>query len=205
MNSRLTATDIVDGVNLRKLRALESKFTHWQTYAAEAAGHTRRLRLGASKPLRVLDLGSAFGYFCRACTLLGHDAEGVDDLAVAPVYRVATGLLGVYVHAHRVSVEKPLPDTVTGLYDLITMHCFGLPCCSRQEFKRPIGAEFWPVYAETISQILRRLKPGGLFDSIIHYDRVGWLCDRMKWAKMVGDRGTGSIEGNIVQVKIREG
>jgi len=75
------------------------------------------LRLHEEQELRILDLGTGFGYFPAIARALGHRIAALD--LPDPLYTEVTGLLGVPVRHHRVEYDVPLPDFGTR-FDLVT-------------------------------------------------------------------------------------
>ena len=84
----------------------------------------RALRLGLhrphKKPLRILDLGTGFGYFPYVARFYNHDIHGV-DLPDDPLFVGAQTFFEIPVTHARIDInaEKILPD-LGARYDLIT-------------------------------------------------------------------------------------
>ncbi len=83
----------------------------------------RDLELDLGRRQRVLDIGSGTGYFLYICSLLGHDAVGI-DLDEMPMFNEMITLLGVDRRIWRIEAFVPLPDL--GRFDVVTAYqiCF---------------------------------------------------------------------------------
>lgn len=121
------------------------------SWLAEAMRIAREIGLESSMPLRILDIGSGFGYFQLACRELGHDAMGL-DIADEMICK-ATESLGVPCVLCAVQPGGVLPTQLAN-YDLITI--FGV------NFKYHDGT-YWDSrdYRFLATQIEGILNPGG--------------------------------------------
>jgi len=54
-----------------------------------------------------------------------------------------------------------------------------------------------------IEEVIQRMKPRGIIDNVIHYDRVSWLADSGRWKTLIGDRGLVICNHNFVQVRLK--
>ena len=107
------------------------------------------LDLGARK--RVLDIGSGSGYFLYICSLLGHDAVGI-DLDNYPMFTETTGLLGVQRSIWRVQEFVPLPDLGPN-FDVITAHMI---CFNGHKSEALWGPREWGFFLDDLSRRLTR-------------------------------------------------
>ena len=107
------------------------------------------LDLGARK--RVLDIGSGSGYFLYICSLLGHDAVGI-DLDNYPMFTETTQLLGVQRSIWRVQEFVPLPD-LGPKFDVITAH---MMCFNGHKSEALWGPREWGFFLDDLSCHLTR-------------------------------------------------
>ena len=111
----------------------------WAVNAASVLKEAKSHGLGAGR-LRLLDVGSGHGFFLEQCVALGMDARGIETSPHAVTYSREKMKLDVR--------EMPL-DTLpeNELYDVITL--WGV-------------LEHVPQPLETMRQVLRHLRPGGM-------------------------------------------
>ncbi len=100
------------------------KYLDWRTWLAANVRRIRDLELDRGRRRRVLDIGCGNGYFLYICTLLGHDAVGL-DIGDMKMFTEMTRLLGVRRVEWRIEAFQPLPD-LGAPFDAITAHliCF---------------------------------------------------------------------------------
>ena len=91
------------------------------------------------RPLRILDIGTGFGYFPFLCQSFGHVAVGL-DLDMRDMYNDAIRILGVDRRTWRVEAYQPLPD-LGEKFDVVTafMICFD----NHGDKSEPWGIEEW--------------------------------------------------------------
>lgn len=96
-----------------------AKFANNATiWEAEADKALARFRMDRARGLRVLDIGSGYGYFLLACRRVGHEAVGID--APDPVIEGAARILDAEYIPHRITESDLLP-TGLGMFDVATM------------------------------------------------------------------------------------
>ncbi len=105
------------------------------------------LDLGARR--RILDIGSGTGYFLYICTLLGHDAVGI-DLDNYPMFAETTQLLGVRRTTWRVEAFTPLPD-LGPKFDVITAHMI---CFNGHKSEALWGPREWEFFLDDLKRHL---------------------------------------------------
>jgi len=100
------------------------KYADVQTHVLRQARAAVGLGLHRRFPLRVLDIGSGFGYFLAVAQFLGHQVTGVDlpraSGQVAAFYEDACKLLGVRRVDWVVRPDAEVPPLAAGPFDLIT-------------------------------------------------------------------------------------
>jgi SAM-dependent methyltransferase len=171
LRQRLAARRIRQGIDRAAFQALreryraehpeayESKYWSLDQQLRKNVRRAFRLRLHRTRPgLRILDLGTGFGYFPLVCRHYGHHAVGtdLDDWAGLHLYRDVTALLGVERLIAPIVAGQPLPD-LGGRFDLVT----GFACL----FDRPPGEPRWgraqwESFVEDLAS--RHLEPGGM-------------------------------------------
>ncbi len=144
----------------RQIMALESKYSghpmakfcrHPETWYAGADAIARSMGLHHGLPERILDIGSGFGYFVKACGDLGHTIYGLD--VPEPVIDEAMEILGIKGTLHEINAFERLSGIV-GDFHLITT--FGV------NFKRDSGLYWGPSpYVFLADDVRSRLRPGG--------------------------------------------
>lgn len=139
--------------------AYESKYWSLDQQLRKNVRRAHRLRLHRTRPdLRILDIGTGFGYFPLVCRHYGHRALGtdLDDWAGLHLYQDVTTLLGVERVVAPIVGGQPLP-TFGGRFDLVT----GFACLfNRPPGQRPWGAAEWEYFVEDLAS--RHLEPGGM-------------------------------------------
>lgn len=113
----------------------------------------RELELDYSAPLRVLDLGCGAGYFLYICSMLGHDALGL-DVDELPMFRELTNLLCVPRRIARIEAFQPLPDFARK-FDLITAY---LICFNNHKSERLWRPAEWDFF---LADVATHLSPNG--------------------------------------------
>lgn len=170
LRQRLDALRIRSGVDRAAFRALRERYRaeHPEAYESKYWSLDRqlrknvrrayRLRLHRTPPgLRILDLGTGFGYFPLVCRHYGHHVLGtdLDDWAGLHLYRDVTTLLGVERVVAPIVGGQPLPD-LGRRFHLVT----GFACLfHRSPGRPPWGAAEWEVFVEDL--VARHLEPGG--------------------------------------------
>ena len=115
------------------------------------------LGLDRSPRLRVLDLGSGFGYFLYACRFLGHHPVGVyyEDgnypFAVR-CYSRSIATLQLERVLHRITTD-PLPAEIGGAFDLVTAYQV---CFDDHESDSRWGAEEWRQMLSSLKSFIHR-------------------------------------------------
>ena len=195
----LRASDITQGIDTRTLELLPRqypvaeqiksahrlKFCNWHRASQDAVDYVYQIGLDNNHPKRMLDVGCGFGYFVRACILLGHDITGID--LEDEVHGRVWDILQVRPHVRDCVLEytKMLPVDLKE-FDLITMMGFGLP--------RYMPLNDWHHYRRPIQDILSRLKPGGRFWALENVGRY-WKYVLQAWKLLIGKRGRVTIKG----------
>lgn len=205
----MTLDELLQDVDLARLEGLHHRYKHgpdknpswlkfldWRQYGKDAidwadqVGLTRR----AVRPLDVLDVGCGVGWFVRTAMLCGHQATGldIDD----PFYGEAWDILGIDVARHGIVAGQPIP---VGEFDVITMFGFGLP----RQCKDGPSAVGWAPYSQMILELLRHLRPGGLWFASINTGR-DWLFNQRHWQGIAGSVG-GRLDMGDTVFQIRKG
>ena len=152
-------------------------------------------------PLRILDIGCGFGYFCSVGLALGHYVTGLDlhDSMV----RQGAAILNVQYVGHEIRRYKPLPSLLTG-YDLITM--FGV------NLRGPSG-NYWShhQYAFLALDLCDRLKSGGRWmlrpnvrDFDTHDLSKRFIFDVLAWADAIDHFAEVQIDDRQIVVTKRK-
>lgn len=163
---------------------------------AEAMKIAKRIGLDKGPPLKILDIGTGFGYFQLACQELGHDTTGL-DIPDDAVWR-ATDILGVLCVLHMIQAYDPLPEILSG-YDLIAT--FGV------NFRRDDETYWGPdEYTFFAADIRKRLRPGGRW--ILRPNQtdepdspIALLMDPAWWREVAGHRATVTISTHEVEIQ----
>lgn len=150
------------------------------------------LDLGARK--RVLDIGSGSGYFLYICSLLGHDAVGI-DLDNYPMFTETTELLGVRRSIWRVEAFAPLPD-LGPKFDVITAHMI---CFNGHKSEALWGPRQWGFFLDDLS---RRLTRRGRIWLELNREFDG-TCYTPELKEYFEKRGAEVKEGRVVFSSIR--
>ncbi len=150
------------------------------------------LDLGARK--RVLDIGSGSGYFLYICSLLGHDAVGI-DLDNYPMFTETTQLLGVQRSIWRVQEFVPLPD-LGPKFDVITAHMI---CFNGHKSEALWGPREWGFFLDDLS---RRLTRRGRIWLELNREFDG-TCYTPQLKEYFEKRGAEVKEGRVVFSSIR--
>lgn len=99
------------------------KYADLEKYVRENLRRILMLELEKRPPMRILDLGSGFGWFLFVARYFGHQGIGIDvhDEAVAHcrMFDESFGILGLERTIHRITPASPLPD-LDGKFDLVT-------------------------------------------------------------------------------------
>lgn len=138
------------------------KFSDMQDHIRRNIGYYLSTEAGDLSPgSKILDLGTAFGYFPLICQLNGLDALGVDS--EAPELREAWAILGVQDICKPLVVTALTPLAVPhrGEYSLITM--MGVNYATEGQFWN------WLEYDFLFNDLLDCLVPGGKI-----YLEVNW-------------------------------
>jgi len=204
----LTGDELMAGVDFRRMNALRHKYRHgpqknpswlkfadWRQYAPRAIGWAEQLELHKSRGKRIIDVGCEFGYFVRACQLMGHNAIGLDF--DDPLYNEVWDILKVPAVHHALTCGVPLPKGL-GDFDIITMFGFGLPRVSMGDGHR--SARTWEEYQQSLLALLKLVKPGGFLFAVLNVGR-DWLFGNSEWyalAKHAG--GILSVHNNIFRI-----
>ena len=193
-----------DGIDVKQLKriarlygGLEAKFSDTHLYGCNAINRASRLDLHKGPSLQILDIGPAFGYFVRACRLLGHHAEGLD--MPHEMYEEACSVMGVAVHRHTIRAREPLPEQVAG-YDFINMEGFGMPMRSPDE--RPNQDVLWTDWVYFINDLLDRLNSKGRLAITLNYGRP-WQERLRQWREAFGTRADITQDGNHFYLVLR--
>jgi SAM-dependent methyltransferase len=93
------------------------KYLNYQAYIPVYHRDMVVLGLDAGPKLRILDLGTGFGYYPFICSCFGHEAEAV-DIDTLPLYNEVTTALGVKRTVCRIEAFTPMPLD-RGRFDLV--------------------------------------------------------------------------------------
>ena len=163
---------------------------------AEAVQIAKGIKLHESDPLRILDIGTGFGYFQLACRALGHTTVGLD--VPDDVIRRATEILGVSCVPFTIQAYESLPGVLTD-YDLITT--FGVNF-------RHAPKVYWggDDYAFLAADFCKRLRPGGRWllrpNQTDDADSpIALLMDPAWWREVAGHRATVTISTHEVEIR----
>lgn len=152
------------------------KYFDHATQTGMAAERLAFLGLLNSRPLRILDIGTAFGYFPAACDLAGHDAYGLDE--DMPLLHDVAKAIGFRYIPQLVVRYQSLPNL--GKFDLVTAY----------------GVNFgyhdptywgWGEYEWLIDDLLYRLNDGGRI--VFRFNRgpnTDFLCNVDHWREITG-------------------
>lgn len=205
----MTLDDLMQGVDIGRLEGLRRKYRHgpdknpnwikfldWWQYGQDAIEWADRIGLNQRKGLAVLDIGCGLGYFVRAAILCGHEAIGLD--IYDPFYSQAQAILGLgdRIVCYPIVAGEHIP---VGQFDVITMFGFGLP----RQTKNGPSAVGWRPYAAMMREILRHLRPGGLWFASINTGR-DWLFRRENWEVLAEEAG-GLLDMGETVFQIRKG
>jgi hypothetical protein len=127
-------------------RKYHDKFEHSLIRNAE---RLFTLGLDKSKPLRIFDIGSGFGYFMYGAQQMGHKPVGldVDDDYLSAV----TNLLGLKKVIHRIEPGQPLPEIPGGPFDLITAFA---TCFDNAGFPGQWSLKDWQFFMKDLSRLM---------------------------------------------------
>ncbi len=119
------------------------------------------LKQAGNRPLRILDAGGGFGFFAQKLAALGHDVTlcdlSSDMLELASQQITEKGLTDRIQLVH--CPIQDLPQHISGTFDLIMCHAV---------------VEWLAQPKETLQELLRFLKPGGMF-SLLFYNKDALL------------------------------
>ena len=119
------------------------------------------LKQAGNRPLRILDAGGGFGFFAQKLAALGHDVTlcdlSSDMLELASQQITEKGLTDRIRLVH--CPIQDLPQHISGTFDLIMCHAV---------------VEWLVQPKETLQELLRFLKPGGMF-SLLFYNKDALL------------------------------
>ena len=119
------------------------------------------LKQAGNRPLRILDAGGGFGFFAQKLAALGHDVTlcdlSSDMLELASQQMTEKGLTDRIRLVH--CPIQDLPQHISGTFDLIMCHAV---------------VEWLAQPKETLQELLRFLKPGGMF-SLLFYNKDALL------------------------------
>ncbi len=119
------------------------------------------LKQAGNRPLRILDAGGGFGFFAQKLAALGHDVTlcdlSSDMLELASQQMTEKGLTDRIWLVH--CPIQDLPQHISGTFDLIMCHAV---------------VEWLAQPKETLQELLRFLKPGGMF-SLLFYNKDALL------------------------------
>jgi SAM-dependent methyltransferase len=93
------------------------KYLNYKAYIPVYYRDMIRLGLTSGPKLRILDLGTGFGYYPYICSCFGHDAEAI-DIDTLPLYNEVTTALGVKRTVCRITAFQDMP-LQRGKFDLI--------------------------------------------------------------------------------------
>jgi hypothetical protein len=135
------------------------KYLHTDYWLRENVIRAAGLGLHRQPPLKILDLGTGSAMFPYVCSLLGHQAVGLDQPFEAcrrdeqKVYSLMPAVLGVPVQQAAIKAFEPI--SLAGTYDLITafMICFN----EHRQPKEWQRAE-WEFF---LSDLCQYVTPGG--------------------------------------------
>lgn len=99
------------------------KYADLEKYVRENLRRVLMLELEKRSAMRILDLGSGFGWFLFIARYFGHTGIGIDvhDEGVphCRMFEESFGILGLERSIHRITPTSPLP-TLEGKFDLVT-------------------------------------------------------------------------------------
>ncbi len=205
---RMTIEQLMDGVDLKRLQLLgrlhdagdERKFCDYRQHGGDAINRAKHLGLDQGPSVQVLDIGCAFGYFVRACKVLGHDAEGLDR--PNPMYAEACSLMSVPVHVYYIAAGEPLPSEVSD-YDLINMEGFGLPGREGVTHLDDVPAEaLWSDWVFFVTDLLDRLNSKGRLAITLNAGRA-WQNNLAEWRAAFASRAEIDYSINRIYLTIR--
>lgn len=163
---------------------------------AEAMQIAKGIGLQNGPSLKILDIGTGFGYFQLVCRALGHTTVGLD--VPDDVIRRAVEILGVSCVPHTIQDYQPLPAVLTD-YDLITT--FGV------NFRHAPKA-YWggDDYAFLAADIRKRLRPGGRWllrpnQTDDAESPIALLRDPAWWREVAGHRATITVSTYEVEIQ----
>ncbi|MBP1179451.1 hypothetical protein [Methylobacterium sp. PvR107] len=93
------------------------KYLNYQAYIPAYYKDMVALDLNSGSRLRILDLGTGFGYYPFICSCFGHEVEAV-DIDTLPLYNEVTSALGVKRTVCRITAFTPMPLN-RGRFDLV--------------------------------------------------------------------------------------
>lgn len=125
------------------------KYHDYRYQARKAAERIERLGLLNCQPIRMLDIGTAFGFLPLAAQLCGHAAIGIND-PLPVLDEVAHAVPFNYV-PHRVAKYESLPDL--GQFELVTILGVNLGYHDADYWG-------WSEYAFFVRDLRPRLLPG---------------------------------------------
>lgn len=119
----------------------------------------RELGLDETRNLKVLDLGSGTGQFLFVCSMMGHEAIGVDlpeaELE-SPEKEIFTVMPAAFsVHVIRTGIAAFQPVAVSGSFDLITSF---MVCFNNHKRDDEWSQREWQFF---VADMCSHLNPGG--------------------------------------------
>jgi len=149
--------------------------------------------------MRILDLGSGFGYFLNVVRRFGHVAIGLDN--PNPMIRDAAVVLGVSIVHKAIVSGEPMTRRIEDSFGLVSM--FGVNLHD--------GKDYWDAekYAFLAADIRSRLRPGGAWvirpnAPVKPGSPTACLMDRDWWQKVAGPDAEISTTINVYfQVTIK--
>ena len=130
------------------------KYLDYELYIPDCFRYARMLGMDFLQPLRILDVGTGFGYFPYVCTCLGHEATGL-DLDIEPLYNESIRSLGLRRRVHRIERFQPLP-AFPQKFHLITAFAI---CFNRQGYPDVWRQEEWAFFLRDLAE--NHLSSGG--------------------------------------------
>jgi SAM-dependent methyltransferase len=99
------------------------KYLDYNFWVLENLVRVYDLNIDKNKNLKILDIGTGFGYFPFICNYFGNHAEAI-DLDNNEMYNYIIKLLDINRHSYQIESYKPLP--IETKFDIITgfMICF---------------------------------------------------------------------------------
>jgi SAM-dependent methyltransferase len=140
------------------------KYLDYKYWVLENLVRVYDLNIDKNKNLKILDIGTGFGYFPFICQYFGHHSEAI-DLDNNKMYNHIIKLLDINRHSYQIDSYKPLP--INTKFDIITgfMICF-----NNHKTENLWGFNEWQFFLDSL-QYNNLNKTGILFFSFnLEYD-----------------------------------